>query len=514
MHKHEQIRGYINQAGNSDRFVRAPYQSFHEMPELVSNVLRSTRVTAYLGKNIAVNQPDVEVLAVALREVPGNEERFNELRGPRPWINLQFAVVAVGPPGFSSAPFLSSDPKKKDADTKPLYESVTKNDKQTTVFYPFAKTKNNKDRGPRRSHSDPIDGDDGQTVEKPLCAELLPGSIISTFLRNENDPFTTGKIDGVNKNDFVLLQVGSSNADAAEAGRLVKVKKMKAAPLSSYSDLISKYANDLPKSASEVDIVNSTIEQEFPSLSQSTIRSGQNKVFQLQVSKRATASYDGEDIEICNAGQDLGGIKLSYTEAMRTTCTSTPERACKFLNLAIALNAVSMVVRSIDFTALQDGGWPDEALFVHIDLDKMLLLREIEAMDGVDSTTGEDMAIVAPCLEIFKPDSENVCWTNEGHLLSNGDAVFFSLKLNKKTMDAGSVWNDKSPIKISDGCLGEFYPLYIFKAKKTSLIEMVACDARQLVMVVQLRPECGSSASKRKRPEMTADDMDRQMECF
>ena len=64
-------------------------------------------------------------------------------------MHLQFCVVATGPPGFSSAPYLSTKKKgEKDKDTQPLYASSSRG----TVFYPFEKgapSRTGKDRGRR-----------------------------------------------------------------------------------------------------------------------------------------------------------------------------------------------------------------------------------------------------------------------------------------------------------------------------------------------------------------------------
>ena len=99
-----------------------------------------------LGKNICVNQPDVEVLALVLKRVPCTQEGFELAKSPeKDWVHLQFCVFGTGPPGFSSAPYLSTKKKgEKDKDTQPLYESSTKG----TVFYTFDKGRTGKDRGP------------------------------------------------------------------------------------------------------------------------------------------------------------------------------------------------------------------------------------------------------------------------------------------------------------------------------------------------------------------------------
>merc|ERR1711939_253619 len=129
-----------------------------------------------LGRNISTTLQDVEVLAVALREVPTTVERFDELRGSKEWVNVQFAVLGVGPPGWLRAPFLSSNPKKKDADSRPLYETVRAADLERTVFYAFEKGKTGRYRGKRVNViPHPETGE-----EVNVSAYLEPGMVLST----------------------------------------------------------------------------------------------------------------------------------------------------------------------------------------------------------------------------------------------------------------------------------------------------------------------------------------------
>ena len=48
-------------------------------------------VDATLGKNITPNQPDVEVLALALKRVPCTRDAFEKSKAPdKDWVCLQF----------------------------------------------------------------------------------------------------------------------------------------------------------------------------------------------------------------------------------------------------------------------------------------------------------------------------------------------------------------------------------------------------------------------------------------
>ena len=98
--------------------VAKPFQTQPRMASLCDTVealAASPRME--VGKNISPNQPDVEVLAILLRDFPVTKSAFNAARGDREWVMLQAGVVSVGQAGFSSVPYTASSAKKKDAPT-------------------------------------------------------------------------------------------------------------------------------------------------------------------------------------------------------------------------------------------------------------------------------------------------------------------------------------------------------------------------------------------------------------
>ena len=62
-----------------------------------------------------------------MTRVPCTRDAFEKQKAPgKGGICLQFCVLAVGPPGFNSSPYLSTKKKEeKDKDKKPLHEATS-----------------------------------------------------------------------------------------------------------------------------------------------------------------------------------------------------------------------------------------------------------------------------------------------------------------------------------------------------------------------------------------------------
>lgn len=446
-------------------------------------------VDAGLGKNISNNQPDVEVLALALKRVPCTRESFEKNKAAdKDWICLQFYVVAVGPPGFSSAPYLSTKKKgEKDKETKPLYEATSNG----TLFYPFDKGRTGKDRGNRVDHVD------GMT----LTATIQPGVCLTKFLRNENDVFEEGrffmntKTDVIEENSFVYLQVGTTNAEQAAAGRLLKVKRVM--PVEE-RHVVSRHLMGLPRSMEDHDLVMTQSRDSFPSISKCTIISG-HKVFCYKPEPVAYVTQEGEGGLLVNEGKSF---TISARVLAECSFASNSVRTRKLLNLALAMDAVTFLVRTSQLDNETSAG---EVLHFEVDVNRMLLCRSINEYDtwpDEDSTRLQLQYDVA---------SNCVMWTDPTKaLVLPGDAesqLLFELSLKVRRQEEASC--AKAAKVVSDGCAGDFYPLRVYTAPAGTFDEI--CANKTLVMSLQLRPSlrnCGGVGVKRKREAVEADEQD------
>ena len=68
-----------------------------------------------LGSNIVPRNPDVEIAALTLKEIPLTADKFRELSNGQDWYRFSFTVLGVGPPGFSTVPYSSTKKKGREA---------------------------------------------------------------------------------------------------------------------------------------------------------------------------------------------------------------------------------------------------------------------------------------------------------------------------------------------------------------------------------------------------------------
>ena len=442
-----------------------------------------------LGKNITQNQPDVEVLALALKRVPCTRDAFEKSKAPdKDWVCLQFCVIAVGPPGFSSAPYLSSKKKgETDKDTRPLYEATSNG----TLFYPFEKGRTGKDRGSR------IDNVDGAIV----TASIQPGVCLTKFLRDENDVFETGRFflgsskEFIDENSFVYLQVGTTNADQAVAGRLLKVKRVSVVE---DTQGVSRYLGDLPRSVEDHDVVMTQSRDSFPAISKCTIITT-HKVYFFKPESTASVIQEGEGGVLVNEGKCF---RIGAAVLLRCSFASNTVRTRKLLNLALAMDAVRLLVRSSQLDDTENAG---DILHFDIDCNRMLLCRSINEYD-----TWPDADSTRLQLE-YDVASNCVLWTDPSKVLTQpGDAesqLLFELCLKVRRQEESSA--ERCVKMVSDGCAGDFYPLRVYTAPPGSLSEV--CAEKTLVMSIQLRPSLrnsGGAGAKRKREAVEADEQD------
>lgn len=454
-----------------------------------------------LGRNIVPNQPDVEVLAVSLKKIPCTREAYERSKAPdKDWVHLQFCVVGVGRPGFSSAPYTSSKKKgEKDKNTQPLYEI---NSEGSTVFYPFEKGRTGKDRGARVSVVDDIN----------VTATLQPGVCLTKFLRDENDCFEPGKLfvgghgsplpddkHEIEENSFVLLQIGVTNAEQAVQGRLVKIKRIM--PVNSMA-VIRPHLSKMPLSAEDQESVMTRSQEAYPAISKSVIVPN-SRIFSLTPSTSAYVSEEEGGATLVN-GNDIFYIPASVLE--KCVQTTNVSRARKLATIAIAMGAVTVLVRTVNSENGVVMERPrNEVLCLDLNVNRLLQLHSIHEFDTWPTRDSS-------CLQMAKDEVNGaVAWTEPTKtIVLPGDEehrVIFELQLRKKTQDEARE-GAKAPRILSDGCAGDYFPLRIYTAPLDDSVH----DRKDftLVMSLQLRPGLRSAggAGKRKREALEADEDD------
>ena len=160
-----------------------------------------------VGTNILARQPDVEVAAMLLRPLPLTTGKFAELAGGKDFMSMQFVVLEVGGPGFSSVPYGKKG--EKAANQLPLYTRTTEGGH--TLFHTFKKVESNLERSPRSST------EEGANGPVDLACTLAPGLSLSMFIRPDNfkgNVFFNGRLEGGDRSkpselQYVKLSKGS-----------------------------------------------------------------------------------------------------------------------------------------------------------------------------------------------------------------------------------------------------------------------------------------------------------------
>ena len=184
--------------------------------------------------------PDIECTGIMLMPMPLVEAGFE-----RDFVIVKIMITAVGPPGWSSAPYMGQKKIPK-SELRPLYDV---DESGNTVMYSFKKVSNNKNKGDRVSEAQT---DDGETVT--VKAPLVAGTVLKFFLRQDKcvnvmgqDGILVGKGSGdaspfialdkypVHKTrlevgECVVINVRSKNAEQAVKGNMLNVTKLSMPP--------------------------------------------------------------------------------------------------------------------------------------------------------------------------------------------------------------------------------------------------------------------------------------------
>ena len=342
-----------------------------EMLHLTTPVqYNSTKCGTYISKV----QPDVEVLAIALDDIPTTCAEFDARRGGRDFIVCKFLVLGVGPPGFGKVPYKHKHKAKKltfeDEQGKSLYETV---DAGLVKFYAYEKGDTNKDKGVR------VDD---------CFGVLSPGLCLTFFLREEM--FQTSKVLSdklISKLQFVCLQVGSSNVTGAGAGYLIKLKKIKS--ISPPDDLMQAVTR-MPKTEEAYEVLMGHYRTTYPTMK--GVISDKLDVKYCAVSSMGRdvfADYDAEEgFVICNAAiENKEGFtdEIVVPESLVLSCfdIACPQTALRLLNIALSMDAVTLILQTAPETTIalneDKPTAPNTAMCLLCEYNKLLLFDSLKS---------------------------------------------------------------------------------------------------------------------------------------
>jgi len=313
-----------------------------------------------IGTNILTRQPDVEVAAMLLRPLPLTAGKFAELAGGKDFMTIQFVVLEVGGPGFSSVPYGKKG--EKPVNPLPLYTRTPEDGR--TLFHTFKKVESNLERGPRSST------EEGENGPIDLACTIAPGLSLSTFIRPDNfkgNVFYNGRLEGgdrskpselqyvklsegsrywgtdvIPENTVVFLQVGVCNAEQALKGSMLKVKKIM--PADSPSSL-GLALEAMPHSLQAFDDNMQSHKDRFQGLGR-TLYAGNTRVMAGAPERSAYSNFDEAAgcFVICDYSADISEVHVAEALVSEALCCSDRAVCQKMLDVAIAARAIQVRV--------------------------------------------------------------------------------------------------------------------------------------------------------------------------
>ena len=452
--------------------------------------LQSTsRAPLRCGMHIAKNQPDVEICAMSLGNLPANKPEFDAARGSREFIIAKFLVLAVGPPGFGKVPYNSKrSVGQKEEPGKPLYEAM---DDGRVRFLSFDKGKTNKDKGDR--------------VDAPETSGVLePGIVLSFFLREDFwDPCrimpSASGDEAVHVGSVVAMQLSSSNVEAAAKGYLVKLKKVKVLP--ACLDVFAVLAK-LPACEDDYDTRGAKYRADYPAMKGCLDSSSDMRCFAVQtMGAEACAFAHADGFVISNAKTHNGegfcdDIFVPTNVAMLCLQVTDALAALKFLNLALAVGAVGAILKTAASNMLlsTDDMHPLVALALVVDVNALLCLDALGASDVqqyLQSADTQDAPFEARDLVVKKTDLQIQWYSKKQTYVTDTDTaqISFTLLATEKEGPA-----DAPPAhgQLSAGCAGAYRTLSLYLLRQGVSVRIVDLELRM--------PDTSSTRQKRKRP--------------
>lgn len=329
-----------------------------------------------VGNKITSKQPDTEVLAMLLKDIPTTTAQFEEQRGDRPFVSMSIMIVAVGNAGFSSVPYVANAKPGTIQHTKKLYEDIADG---RVVCYPFQKGRTNKDKGDRVERF----VDDATNEQVDAGTPLHAGLYLTNFLREEsfgdNGKFFTN-MDGsedLKAGSFLYVQIAASNVEQAQKGHFFKFKKCM--PARYVDSMVHKVSlSQIPRSMQEFE--NSIATSKNTVAISKQVYGSNAKIFSTVPARDSYAvmETDKNRFIIVEAAHDIADIEVSQDMVLKAAGCTNMATAHKVLSLALSAGAVHTIVSyNKQGTLLLSHDCDAKALWLYIDFRKLLDLSKL-----------------------------------------------------------------------------------------------------------------------------------------
>ena len=439
-----------------------------------------------LGKNICSNQPDVEVLALLMRDFPVTKAGFNQLRGEKEWVVLEVCFVSVGAAGYSSVPYNSNPKKNEKVDMKKLYENTGYSDE--TMIYAFEKGKTNKDKGQRCSKMVMEDaGDGGEEVDANVTTKR--GMCIRNFMREESfseeskfwvDPPSENVVSA---GTMLYVQLSAQNVEQAKKGNILKFRKCKIADNSDRMVIEKAFTapyreHGFPSSQehfNEMTLKN----KQVPSIHKQ-LYSGTSSYFTVKPGKKAFACYNSDEnyFVIAEVNDNISEIRFDAKKILQATGCHDCKRALKLLTVALSMEQVYIITAQNASSSglLLNHACEYKGMWISIDFKAMLGVCDIEnyLSNGGHSSKIRILYKNLPSQSADENTKEIVVWCDSSHSVINANQkkslIVFSVQ-NTQTYLTESFNAENTSTLVTDGVAGSHLPLEIYLIPSDALTE-------------------------------------------
>lgn len=491
------------------------FSTMHPALSSFSKILQPVAVNKpTLGNIIATNQPDVEVMAMVLKDTPISMAGYHELEGGRGWFNMPFMILSVGPSGFAKVPYTASKKKgEKEANPQNLYETMADGNVKLFSYEPG---RTNKDKGQRKHEGL---SEDGQPCD--LTTVLAPGMCLTQFTRPENyednkfivcDGFTG--VDKLPAYSVVYMQLSSSNSEQAIKGRLLKVRKIKVMEPATVS--WQSCLKLMPSTENDFKQLNA---KDTHYAIRENIESRSGTVF-TQIDLPCTAFTDMEDdkIVVCDVAQGVDIALMSETVVEHILPLTNIKARLKFLNIAIATGAVKVLLRAnpTESFIVLDGStdkYPHRIVGMDVDYNKMFGF-DLLSVCNFKSMFSDTHAVSTPHLSFYYNGRDTLFWHKNDTWPDAEEELSLVFSFNttlQPALEDGALSNNF----VDKGGRQAHFKLNVHAIPREMNLETLAeqvqneeLDVRP-VLVLEVRPAnrtSSSTGSKRKRPAMEFED--------
>ena len=373
---------------------------------------------------------NVEVLCMAMQDMPLTPEALKAAKGDAEWLRMQWLLLAVGPPGFSTAPYKSSAKEQG-----PGTATYTVDDSGATVFKAWQKVSNNKDRG-------------AVSEESKHWSRVPPGTFMTGFVRDENldakvlrlrsnAPENTYVFDDTDtstlpRHSFVILEMKSSHVDNADKGQLLKISKIMPIKHSAVPwNMLNSIPTDFEKARGLQDWLRGddavAVNKSLTTWSDNGTNKGPSIVHMMVLSKDCFWSIEDDKFVLVNEATGCC-VRVDKKTVMRTVPCEDLQAAQKLLDVMSACGAVRVLVQ----TWAKQVPYDDKesvGLAVFVDLREMMKLDLLAALDsgGNSEDVMDDFAVPYKDDEVGvlahkSEDSTQCVLLNKACALKGGDS--------------------------------------------------------------------------------------------